>query len=89
MEVIKLLLEHNGQTNIFDSNGHTNLPTAAFHDDNIEMIHLIEHGANVDAKANGGKTALELAKENGHISVAELLGQQGPLNNFKRPFTKR
>ncbi|WML50047.1 hypothetical protein RCG23_09475 [Neobacillus sp. PS3-34] len=33
-------------------------------------------------QSNGGKTGLELAKENGNISVAELLKQKGPLNIF-------
>lgn len=74
MDVMKLLLEHGANTNIFDSNGHTCLHTAAFHDDNIEIINLlIEHGAEVNAKVEGGKTALDLALENGNQKIAELL----------------
>lgn len=77
-DVIKLLLKHKAQTNIFDSNGHTCLHTAAFHDDNTGIIRLlIEHGAQVNAKVEGGKTVLALAIEKGNNQVAECLRQNG------------
>jgi len=78
VDVIRLLLAHRAQTNIFDSNGHTCLHTAAFHDDNIEIIRLlIEHGADVNARMEGGETALSLAIKQGNNNVAELLRQNG------------
>jgi ankyrin repeat protein len=77
-DVIKLLLERNARTDIFDSNGHTCLHTAAFHDDNTRIIGLlIEHGAHVNDKVEGGKTALAIALERGNRQVAELLRQNG------------
>jgi ankyrin repeat protein len=77
-DVIKLLLNYNAQTDIFDSNGHTCLHSASFHDDNREIISLlIEHEAKVNAKVEGGKTALQLAIEKGNHRVAELLRQKG------------
>ncbi|MUT65234.1 ankyrin repeat domain-containing protein [Paenibacillus sp. NEAU-GSW1] len=80
-DVIKLLLEHGAQTNIFDSNGHTCLHSAAFHDDNIELIRLlIEHGAEVNARIEGGETALALAIGQGNVNVAELLREFGALH---------
>jgi ankyrin repeat protein len=80
VDVIKLLLERNAKTNIFDSNGHTCLHTAAFHDDNIEIIRLlIEHGADVNARIEGGETALSLAMKQGNHNVAEFLRQNGAL----------
>jgi len=80
MDVIRLLLTHHAQTDIFDSNGHTCLHTAAFHDDNEEMIRLlIEYGADVNAKIEGGETALSLAVKQGHHNIAELLRQNGAL----------
>ena len=80
-DVIRLLLTHKAQTNIFDSNGHTCLHTAAFHDDNLEIIRLlIEHGANVNAKIDGGETALSLAIKQGNNNVAEYLRQNGAMN---------
>ncbi|SEN98526.1 Ankyrin repeat-containing protein [Mesobacillus persicus] len=76
LEVIKTLLEHKGQTNIFDSNGHTCLHSAAYHLDNVQLISLlIENGAPVNAKVDGGKTALEIALEREHQQIAELLGE--------------
>ena len=80
MDVIRLLLTHQAQTNIFDNNGHTCLHAAAFHDDNTEIIHLlIEHGADVNAKIEGGETALSLAIKQGNNSVAELLRKTGAM----------
>ncbi|UNK19347.1 ankyrin repeat domain-containing protein [Paenibacillus sp. N3/727] len=80
VDVIRLLLTHNAQTNIFDSNGHTCLHTAVFHDDNLEIIRLlIEHGADVNARIEGGETALSLAIKQGNNNVAELLRQNGAL----------
>ncbi|OAB26508.1 hypothetical protein PMSD_25320 [Paenibacillus macquariensis subsp. defensor] len=80
MDVIKLLLLNNAQTNIFDSNGHTCLHTAAYHDDNIEIIRLlIEHGADINARIEGGDTVLSLAIKQGNNNVAELLRQNGAL----------
>lgn len=61
-------------TNIFDRNGHTALHTAAFHEDNPELIDLlIEYGASVNARIDGGKTAIEIAKEQGNDKVVEKL----------------
>jgi TonB family protein len=38
---------------------------------------LIEHGANVNAKANGGSTAAMAALRNGHAETAKELGRAG------------
>ncbi|UTR12595.1 ankyrin repeat domain-containing protein [Evansella sp. LMS18] len=74
MDVIKLLLSNGAKTVIFDSNGHTPLHTAAYHADNPELIKLlIDHRALVNVKVAGGKTALELAEEQGNKQAAELL----------------
>lgn len=78
VDVIRLLLTHHADTNVFDSDGHTCLHTAAFHDDNIEIIRLlIDHGADVNARIEGGETALSLAIKQGNNNVAELLRQKG------------
>ncbi|MEW9699399.1 ankyrin repeat domain-containing protein [Paenibacillus sp. SI8] len=80
MDVIRLILAHDADTNLFDSNGHTSVHAAAFHDHNTEMIQLlIDHGADVNAKVEGGVYAIALAKEQGNLRVAELLRQQGAI----------
>jgi ankyrin repeat protein len=74
LDVIKMLLQNDASTTIFDSNGHTCLHVAAFHDNNKEIISLlIEHGAIVNARVEGGKTALTLAIEEGNNQIADLL----------------
>lgn len=78
MEVIKLLLRNNAQTNLLDSDGCTSLHSAAFHTDNVEMIRLlIEHSADIHAKDEGGKSALAIAVKQGNHSVAEFLREKG------------
>jgi len=74
MEVIKELLRNKANPNLLDSNGHTCLHTAAFHDDHVDLIQLLlSCGADVDAKVEGGKDAISLAKERGHLRVVKLL----------------
>ena len=42
-----------------------------------DVTSLIQRGANIDARSNGGHTPLHLAVENGHFAVAEFLVEQG------------
>ncbi|MFB9324515.1 ankyrin repeat domain-containing protein [Paenibacillus aurantiacus] len=74
--VIELLLMSKADPNVFDSNGHTSLHTAAFHADSTDLIQLlVEHGADVHAKAEGGDDAVSLAKSRGNLRVLALLEQ--------------
>ncbi|RAP73583.1 ankyrin repeat domain-containing protein [Paenibacillus montanisoli] len=81
LEVIKLLLAHQAQTTIADSNGHTALHVAAFHEDSADIIRLLlAHGADVHACRAGGDTALSLAVKQGNTKVAELLRFHGAVD---------
>jgi ankyrin repeat protein len=40
---------------------------------------LIEHGAQINAKVEGGKTALSLAIEEGNNQVSNFLRQNGAI----------
>ncbi|MGO9117344.1 MAG: ankyrin repeat domain-containing protein [Desulfomonilaceae bacterium] len=45
---------------------------------NFKIVrHLIDKGADVNAKAKNGDTALKLAKTKGHARIVELLKAQG------------
>jgi len=48
-------------------------------DDNNEALvkFLIDHGANVNARANNGKTPLAIASQGGYESIIKLLKQKG------------
>jgi ankyrin repeat protein len=42
-----------------------------------EADFLLAHGADVNAKDNGGKTPLKWAEDDGHKELAEMLRQHG------------
>jgi ankyrin repeat protein len=45
---------------------------------NIEIVrHLLEHGADFDARGEHGLTVLGFAQQNGHDEIARLLEQAG------------
>lgn len=74
LDVISLLLAHQAKTDIFDSNGQTCLHTAAYHSYNQEIIKLlIDNGAQLNAKTKDGKTAFEIAMEQKHYQIAQIL----------------
>lgn len=78
LEVIQLLLAHRAKPGIMDSNGHTSLHVTAFHKDSTQIIGLlIEHGADVNAMSEDGVYAIDLAKEQGHTAVIDLLREHG------------
>ncbi|MNV01420.1 Ankyrin repeat protein [compost metagenome] len=80
MGVIQLLLNKGAQTHIFDSDGHTALHSAAFHSDNVELIRLlIEHGADIHAKIEGGESVLAIAIQQGNHNVKEFLIEKGAI----------
>jgi ankyrin repeat protein len=44
----------------------------------LEVVRLLlEHGVDVEAKDNDGKTAMQVAAEEGHDEVVELLREDG------------
>ncbi|MGO4499195.1 ankyrin repeat domain-containing protein [Paenibacillus sp. 2RAB27] len=80
LAVIQLLLAHRAKPTIMDSNGHTSLHVAAFHKDSTQIIELlINQGADVNAKSEGGAYAIDLAKEQGHTAVIGLLREHGAI----------
>jgi ankyrin repeat protein len=74
--VVRLLLEHGADINVqMRAAGPrcTGLVNGA-----LEVVRLLlEHGADVEAKDNDGKTALQVAAEEGHDEVVELLREHG------------
>lgn len=81
LAVIRLLLESGARTDLFDSNGHTCLHAAAFHDDQEELIALLlMYGAQVNARQEGKESALELAIAQGNDRVAQLLLEHGAVS---------
>lgn len=81
-EIVKLLLIYGADPNLRDSKGMTPLMKAAILgiqdarpiDDKLQIImHLIDAGAEMDARSVDGKTALMYAVGNSRIEVAELL----------------
>ncbi|WNR44923.1 ankyrin repeat domain-containing protein [Paenibacillus roseipurpureus] len=78
LPVIGLLLKHHAKPTIVDSNGHTALHVAAFHKDTAGLIRLlIEYGADVNAKSDGGVYPIDLAKQQDNTAVIDVLRQLG------------
>jgi cytohesin len=67
------LAEDSSLANIMD--GRTSPLHEAARNDRIEVVRiLLDHGANPSLADGDGKTALDLAVEQGHLAVTELLG---------------
>jgi hypothetical protein len=74
--VVRLLLEHGADVNAQSQAGWIPLHRASYYGP-LEVVRLLlEHGADVEAKYDG-KTALQVAAEEGHDEVVELLREHG------------
>jgi ankyrin repeat protein len=76
--VVLQLLRAGGSPNAATRNGQTPLYLAA-QAGNVNIVrHLVEHGADVDARVgNEGETALHVAAFGGHVDTTELLLKAG------------
>ena len=85
-DVVKLLLIYGADPNFKDERGITPLMKTAILGiqdarpikDKLQIVmHLIDSGAQIDAKASNGKTALMYATGNSRIEIVELLVSSG------------
>jgi Ankyrin repeats (3 copies) len=84
--VIILLLADGAKTDMADSNSQTCLHTAAYHEDNADLVGLLlEHGAPLQAETDDGKTALSLAQERGNCKVCREIDAQRTSKIGKNP----
>jgi ankyrin repeat protein len=68
------LVEHyNADVNHADSFGYTPLMYAAFNGNKDIVRYLVAHGASIDAKDAHGNTARDLAVQQRHAHIAQLL----------------
>ena len=77
---VQLLLEHKADPKVPSGfAGYTPLMGAAYSEnlDTETVKLLLEHGADVKAKAATGDTALSLAQKRGHTAIVELLKKAG------------
>jgi ankyrin repeat protein len=76
LKMANLLLAHNAAVNIAQHGGWTPLQQAAAHG-NLELVRvLLDKGADISAKADDGRTAIDLAREGGHQATADLLQKE-------------
>jgi ankyrin repeat protein len=68
-----LLLKHGAKVNDQDRFGRSALMDAAFKGQVKTVKFLLANGANPRLKDDDGKTAWDLAKENGHTEILPLL----------------
>lgn len=77
LEIAKMLLTNNADTNAQQQGGHTPLHGAAFNG-HLEMVELlIRNGAQISSINDEGKTPLKIAKEMAHIDVMQYLRKLG------------
>ncbi|TPX37453.1 hypothetical protein SmJEL517_g00580 [Synchytrium microbalum] len=76
LALVKLLIEHDADTNATDSNGKTSLYWAA-EQGLCDMVRLlIDHGARPNLSNDNGETPMWIASQNGHLDVIEYLFDQ-------------
>ena len=73
--VVRILISAGAALDEVKADGSTRMSAALGHADVVRM--LINSGADVTKVENTGRTALMLAEENGHSTVARLLRQCG------------
>jgi len=79
-DIVELLVAKGADVNIKDGKGRAPLHIAAWYaaGKNPKIVELLlSKGADINAKDNNGKTVLQLAKDNGHTEIVELLRKHG------------
>ena len=71
--VIPLLLEADAQIDAQTDGGDTPLIRASRRGKEAAVRELLKGNPNLDLKGSSGKTALDLARENNHQSIVDLL----------------
>ena len=74
-DLILQLCEHGAKPNATNTEGGTPLMAAAHFSNINTMRALIEKGAYPQARDAENETALDIAKNNGHVKAVELLAQ--------------
>lgn len=76
-DVIELLLSAGADVNMLDSNGHTPLHSAAFHNETELVSYLLAHGAEINRRGEGAPTPVGYARECGKEEAATFLANAG------------
>lgn len=79
ISIFELLLEHEMDVNVVDSNGFSLLHFASKNGNVSVVKRLIELGANIHSKTDDGQTSLTLAILENHIGVVKILIQHDAL----------
>jgi len=85
LAIVQLLLNYGADANTRDDAGFTPLHHSSCRQKPLSTLFgtaegaylLLKHGANIDAKDNQGRTALELALDHGHDEMARFLSEHG------------
>ena len=84
-EIVRFLLRHGADANLFSQNGYHISPLHTAVDANFEVIAkmLIEAGAEVNCVQSSGMTPLHYAAQNGNIELLIVLLEKGALVEYK------
>jgi len=78
-DTVRLLIELGADTEFTDAAGDTPLMVAIRQDNHRLVTHLVNEGADVNARGSDGQTALSVARELGFGELISLLERQGAL----------
>ena len=74
MEIMKILLDHGADVKVKDTFYGATALTWAVNKSNVDMVTLLlAHGADPALRTDDGKSASDLAREQGHAAIAERL----------------
>ena len=80
MSCLEVLIEHNADLNIKDTNGDTALALAVYKGHVSCVKVLLQNNADLNITANDGATALIIAVINEHIDCVKVLLEKKPVS---------
>ncbi|XP_040269642.1 ankyrin repeat, SAM and basic leucine zipper domain-containing protein 1 [Bufo bufo] len=87
-KVVTQLVAHGADINAQDENGFTGMTWAAHTGHKNTVLKMLELGADIRLSTKGGNTAADIARQNNHLEIFNILSFSGNLSNGKLNLSK-